>query len=136
MTGHERGWSPDDASPEFWSIIEKAGRDRSKLRELLATLDREQLIGFYRDFRAAAEALTSSEHLDALGDDATEDDVDDITRWSVAQGERFFRNVYEHPEKMPTRIEPHSKAHFYDEILTVFYERFGEELWVASQRKP
>src|SRR5262245_4529883 len=114
--------SDEDLPKAFWDTIDAAGRDLAALRPLLHRMSREELLSFYHAYRQAAEALTDPEYTDHMGED--EDLIDDISRWVVAQGRDYYRDVLEHPEKTPSSLPRGPNAHFYPEILEIFYERF------------
>lgn len=126
---HESPLDPRDISPEFWAIVEQAGRDRVKMRALLERMTREEMVAFHRQFFDAAMAVATSAHVACMAPGTSEDGADDVSRWVVGQGRAFFLDVLDHPENTPPDVDDHSNAQIFYEITPVFGDRFGENIY-------
>lgn len=119
-------FTPDDVAANFWSVVRDADRDDQKLRALLSRMSRAEMIRFYRDYINAAGELREPPYA-APG--SSSDAAEDIAWWVVAQGQDFYRQIYEHPEQTPRTLPRDRRGlGFMSQIGNVFYERFGEEL--------
>ena len=122
----ERRWTPQDLSPEFWETIAKAAGSREKLRPLLEQMSREEIYEFYREYEAARTALHDPEYLKAH---VSEDDIDDIAMWVIAQGQATYQDIHDHPDKTPAELPGDEGLGFNDLAARVFEDRFGKNLF-------
>ena len=120
-------FAPGSISDWFWRIVDEAGRDRGRLRALLESMPREDVIRFDRAFRDAAMALTEPPYSDHMGD-LSEDGVQDVTEWVVSQGKAFYSEVWAHPERIPAQLDgPPSRIGSFSGVAdNVFSDRFDE----------
>jgi hypothetical protein len=116
------------APRSFWEPIEAAHGDINEFRKHLLTLERDELIKMYRIYKELELELYSDEHLARLEDN--EDVIKDTASWVVMQGEEYYNEVYEDPEKTPSgdMLSPT----FSGEIVGVFADRFNEWISVAA----
>lgn len=94
-------WTPKQLSPEFWHTIHEARRSRDGLCPLLHEMTRDQLYEFYRQYEEVHTALLDPEYFKP---GVSEDDVADIAMWVIAQGEATYRDIHDHPCKMPSEL--------------------------------
>ena len=120
-----------DMSEWFWEIIERASRDRDKLRSILSVMPKEDINRFQREFLGAATQLRYGPFSDlvyASGD--SEDGLDDISNWVVSQGRPYYESVYANPDTIPLGINPGNPQILYGVAGEVYEERFGELLGI------
>ncbi|RKH44584.1 DUF4240 domain-containing protein [Corallococcus sicarius] len=119
----------EDISDGFWSIIERAGQDRLKLRDILWDLSEEEVARFHKEFVLATSVLRG-EPFDALLYEAgeSEDGVMDVAYWVVAQGRALYDAVLKNPDSIPRHVHVGDPALMHHIPGRVFYERFGKEL--------
>jgi hypothetical protein len=125
--------SPLEVSTDFWAIIDKANRERAKMALILELMTREEIISFHNQFLNLATAILGQEYIQYMDPGTSEDGADDVTRWIVGQGRDYYLDIYEHPQKTPASVEPHSKQQVYYEIPRVFFRRFEEDIWSAEE---
>jgi hypothetical protein len=113
------------APPAFWALLARYRRNPSETREHLYDLDRDEMIALYISYMYLSENLFQSEHLDYL--ENNEGVQWDIASWVVTQGEDFYRDVYEHPEKTPA-WDDISAPMLSGDLVEAFAERFNEVL--------
>jgi Protein of unknown function (DUF4240) len=124
---------PRDISSEFWAIVDQAGRDRIKMRELLEQMTLEEMVAFHRQFFDAAMAVATAEHVAWMAPGTSEDGADDVSRWVVAQGREFFLGVLDHPETTPVDVENFDSTQIFYEISPIFTSRFGKSIYEHDQ---
>lgn len=124
--------TPQEIPLEFWTVIESAEGNRTKMRVILEQMTREEIIVFHRQFLFAAMAIATQEYVKYMRPGTSEDGVDDLSRWVVGQGKSYYLSVYENLKSIPADVEPHSNAHIYYEIPRVFILRFSEDIWSAD----
>jgi hypothetical protein len=120
-------------STPFWDIIDLAQRNRAQMNRLLHEMSREEIISFHQEFYETAAALLTSLHWKFLGQTVSEDEADDIARWTVAQGKDYYKDALQNPEKIVREVAPHSTEQIYYEIASVFISRFDEDIWDADE---
>jgi hypothetical protein len=108
----------------FWQPIEQARGNRAAYRAYLFTLSRDEMIATYKVYKELETELFSDEHIELLGD--SEGLIKDAASWVVTQGEAYYYEVYDNPEKTPT--DDSISSSFGEEIVGVFAERFNE--WI------
>lgn len=119
------------APRSFWQPVEAARGDINEFKKYLMGLSRSQMIDLYKIYMELVLELYSDEHLDRLEDN--EDVIKGTASWVVMQGEKYYNEVYAHPEKTPTGDELHPT--FSGEIANVFADRFNEWISVAAYGK-
>ena len=119
---------PDEVPGHFWRIIDRCGGDPERLRAILAELPRHEVQRFCWNFEEAREQLAT-----LYGDVASfsEDTVQDICSWVVAQGEEAFVTVWDEAEDVVTDPQsPYGTIQRDPGLLgaakEVFRARFGE----------
>ena len=116
--------NPKDISATFWNMINRAQKDRSKLRAILMELDREELNRFRYQYKEAAYYLTDDRFVKyMLG--RSEDDIEDLTEWVVGQGKEYFMDIWNHPEHIPPYIPGSRESHLGNVVFKVWREKFG-----------
>lgn len=110
---------------EFWKLIDVASSSTLRYRNLLKKMDRQQLIDFYWQFEETAGFLKSPPYRSQLVD-VSDDRVDDIATWLVAQGEDAYARVLRNPEQMPRTIP--KPARVLDDIVREYQRRFHEDI--------
>ena len=118
-------WTPEKTPDDFWQTIEKAGRDREKLRELLMRMSRGEIYDFHVYYERLASVLYDQPY---AADDASEDDAEDIAKWAVAQGKEYYFDLLKNPSRSPHTLPNREGSGFVSTIYDVYYERFGQEL--------
>jgi len=116
------------APRSFWEPIKMAHGDTQKFRTYLLRLDRNEMIEMYKMFKELELDLFSDEHLDHIEDN--EEVVKETASWVVMQGEKYYSEVYNNPEKTPTGNDLFSD--FTGEMVSVFAEKFNEWISVAA----
>jgi hypothetical protein len=119
-------WSPDELSPEFWNVIGQVKGSRQALQPIVQKMEQGDLYEFYREYEAARLALLAPAFFKA---GLSEDNVEDMAEWAVAQGRDKYRDLWAHPEKMPLDPPDESGEGFGDLINRTFRERFGQDLY-------
>jgi hypothetical protein len=115
---------PNEISDTFWNIINRAQKDRSKLKAILLEFDREDLNRFRYQYKEAAYYLTDDRFVKyMLG--RSEDDIEDLTEWVVGQGKEYFMDIWNHPEHIPPYIPGSRDSHLGNVVFKVWREKFG-----------
>jgi hypothetical protein len=115
----------DFISDWFWNIIARAEKNQEKLREILASLKKRDLIKFQESFLDASLELQDEPFIQYMV--KSEDGVADIAHWVVSQGKEYYLEILANPSKIPfQKDESDSENLFYiaDEVCE---ERFGED---------
>lgn len=108
----------------FWDLIAQAQQDREQYRARLKEMDRETLVRLFHTFELAAEELKGEPYIGHLSPKLSEDGVDDVAQWVVAQGKDAYTQIIEHPESIPSRVD--SPPGFLDDVVEEHYERYDE----------
>ncbi|MCG8424914.1 MAG: hypothetical protein MJE77_44080 [Proteobacteria bacterium] len=127
MTEKTKKWTLGTVPESFWEPIDRAEGDREKFREIAMAMPAEELIELHAQYMAMAEELFTPRHLDHLGPNVSEDALMDIANWVVMQGGDCYFDIYDHPEKTPTR-DMISGPSFASIMVEVYGDRFGE--WI------
>lgn len=116
----------NDYSPWFWDVIAKAQENDNDFKTLVQEMSRDEVIQFYQEFVEAAADLCTTRHLDYLAD-ASEDTVQDITEYVVSKGRNYYKEVCDHPAKIPTEVKMDAPS-FKGVALLVYWEKYGESI--------
>lgn len=120
-------FSPDDISDWFWHIIEQAGRDPNRLRQILESMSREDLIRFSHEFTEASLEIAYGPFLDYMDEGTSEDGATDIADWIVSQGKEFYRSIWYHPEKTPPSLSAEQEdASFSGIVDNLYWQKYNE----------
>lgn len=111
----------------FWSIIDGANKNRDRLETILRTLNRDQLIAFHNQFVTVAADLLALPSLAKPENEAwTEDNVQDVADWIVAQGRSYYDDVIQHPDNVPMGLTDAERPPTFSGVASrVFLDRFG-----------
>lgn len=115
----------EDIPSSFWIIIDAAAGDSTKLGNLISGMPKKEMFAFWQYYKSAQFNLTTEEHLLML-EWATEDDIDDITEWVVAQGLAHYLNVYNNPLLLPRTLPSNPEKSPLSVIITVYLDTFNE----------
>jgi hypothetical protein len=116
----------DPVSPWFWDIVERAARNKQKLREILMGMEREEIRRFQREFVEAAVELTDEPFLEHMDPDESEDGAQDISNYVVSQGRERYLHVLQNPSAIPKHVDLGEPTNLSGVAGNVFEERFGE----------
>jgi hypothetical protein len=126
----EGRYIPDEIPEDFWSLIHESQQNSKKLHELLLEEDGNTITRFAWNYEeASAQLKPEFDSTEAF----SEDSIDELCNWIVAQGKEFYRRAWDNPEQLQGyRKDPESNYKsdpgLYSESLRVYRERFGEEL--------
>jgi Protein of unknown function (DUF4240) len=109
----------------FWAVIDAAGQDAARFRELLGPISRSQLIRLLWTYEEVASHLRTEQHARHAAPDLSEDGLAELANWVVAQGAAAYVEVLEHPERIPAR---HDDAGFVSQLVEEYEERYGGDL--------
>lgn len=127
MTKTSKEWAPEEVPQSFWDAIAAGQGDLEKFRALAMKLSREELREMYDQYRSLSHQLLSEEHLAKLEPDLSDDAWMDISDWVVMKGQDFYWDVFENPERTPSREQARGR-HFATVLVETFGDRFGE--WI------
>jgi hypothetical protein len=127
MTSRLRDWAPAEVPPSFWDAIAAGQRDLEKFRSFATTLSRDELREMYDQYTSLAHQLLTEKHLAKLGPDVTDDAWMAVADWVVMQGRDFYWDVFEDPNKTPSREHARGRT-FASVLVQSFGDRFGE--WI------
>lgn len=121
---------PDEIPEKFWSLIHDAQQDSKKIHDLLLKADRNAIKRFSWNYEEASAQLKPE--FDST-ESFSEDSIDELCNWIVAQGKDFYRQVWDNPKEMQGYKEDpdsnyKSDPGLYSASLRVYRERFGDEL--------
>jgi hypothetical protein len=109
----------------FWDLIEQGRADRAALQARLQSLGEEALRDFCWAFLRAQCAISP----DLVGSDLSEDELDTITEWVVAQGKAFYERIAACPERMPGEVDANDSCMgILGDAMLIYKRRFGS--WV------
>ena len=110
---------------EFWKLIDMARSSTLRYRNTLKKMDRQQLIDYYWQYEETAGFLKSPPYTIRLKG-MSNDQVDDIATWLVAQGEDAYTRVLRDPEQMPRTIPRPVKV--LDDVVREYRRRFHDDI--------
>jgi hypothetical protein len=113
---------PDSIPDEFWRAIEEARQDRMKFREILQKMNRGNILRFYWTYAELAIRIRTKRFSQHADPDLSEDGMDELANWVVAQGRDYYRNIILHPEKIPASK---SDVGFMSDIVITYENRYG-----------
>ncbi|CAM3464940.1 ferredoxin [Sphingobacterium prati] len=87
-----------------------AEHSRERLKEILFSVTKEEIIRFQEEFVEASVEFQSEPYIDFM--EESEDGIADIANWIVSNGKDFCFKLMETPEEIP-----HSVADLTDQIL-------------------
>lgn len=121
---------PKEVPQPFWNVIERSNGDPAVLRGELEAMTVEDIVKFYWNYEEAVAQIKPLYHEFSH---FSEDSVDEICYWLVAQGASAYKEFWNAPDEAITREEsPYSKLRddpgLVSEIYEVYEERFHESL--------
>ena len=113
----------------FWQQIDLARESRERFREKVRQMDREALIDFCRAYDKAAAELYVEPFLDYIDPALSEDGIDELCRWVVAQGRAYYAKVLADPKAIPYRVDSNDPVlGFSGDVFREYYRRYQESL--------
>ncbi len=128
-----------DEIPEdrFWEFIEVARQDEERFYRVIKEMNREELIDFYVFYEMAISPLKDQAYSRILSiniPSLSEQDLDEISKWIVVQGQKYYAEVFEHPELIPSNINDRSLAlRLLNSVMKEYEERYGESILEAER---
>ena len=116
---------PDTVPAEFWALIAASRGDSQRFRELLKKMSREEIIHFYWTYEALANLLRTERHWSHVDPDLSEDGLAELANWVVAQGKEYYRDVLEHPERIPRSKDD---AGLLSEAVEEYEQRYDDDI--------
>ncbi|MCM3293263.1 DUF4240 domain-containing protein [Paenibacillus sp. MER 180] len=116
----------DIVSDWFWDIIMNADQNADKLREILREMDQEHIVKFQEQFLDAASVLQEEPFLDYI--EESEDGIEDVSYLVVSQGKKYYAEILNNPEKIPSTAE--DCVILFGIADEVCIEKFGESTGV------
>lgn len=113
---------PDEVPDEFWKVIEEAKQDPERLLAILKRMNRGAIIRFIWNYEEASAHLRAEPHgMNGL----SEDSIDELCDWIVAQGKDYYRHIWDHPESIPG---PKGDPGLIREAIREYKRRYGEDI--------
>jgi hypothetical protein len=116
---------PDSIPDDFWNVIEEAGQNRSKFRELLEKMNRGQILRFFWTYEELAIRIRTEAYSRHADPDLSEDGMSELANWIVAQGRDYYRNVLEHPEAIPAKK---NDIGFMSDVVIAYENRYKTDI--------
>jgi|GEM_PF-2531092 len=125
------GTRPDYPTPAFWRMVDMARERPDALGQAVAGLDRRELVELHSAYRDAAELLLEPDYLEHASQDLSEDGIDELVTWIVAQGEAYYRKVLAEPSSMPERAGDWDDLQ--SALVKEYDQRYGRALpWIED----
>jgi hypothetical protein len=127
------GPRPDQPTAAFWQVVDQSRTDPTAADGMITAMSRAELVEFYWVYKAAAELLRDL----PFEDQSTlpsEDGVDDVLIWSVAQGEPYYHRLLAGRHPLPNEVE-----HFEDvqgAVVVRYEDTYHEALPYPEGLKP
>ena len=116
---------PDSIPDDFWQVIEEAGQDRLKFRELLEKMNRGQILRFCWTYEELANRIRIEPYCRHASPDLSEDGMAELANWIVAQGKNYYRNIFEHAEQIPARK---NDIGFMSDLVVEYENRYNADI--------
>jgi Protein of unknown function (DUF4240) len=110
----------------FWEIIEYAQSERPKLKEVLSSFEKDDLISFQEFFIDFSAELQDTPFVNNM--EKSEDGVEDIAHWIVSKGKKYYESIMAEPKKVPYSVEGKSEEILYGVANEVYFSKFNETL--------
>jgi len=115
-----------DAVPkEFWATIKKAAQDPDRFRNLLQKMNQGQIIRFYWTYEELASRITTDRHLAYVHPNLSEDELDELANWVVAQGKAYYRKILDQPDQIPLKK---NDVGLLIAVVEEYKQRFNEDI--------
>lgn len=95
----------------FWQIVAASEGSAEKLKQLLLTFSREEIISFDRLLDEALYQLDREDIYEIT--DGSEDGFEYVRLWIVSQGRRYFETVLQNPTAAPRWAEEENEPFGY-----------------------
>ena len=119
----------DEIPDWFWQQIDLARADRERFRQAVREMSRDDLIGFAQTYDLAAAEFRAEYYVEHVAPGLSEDSIDDIASWIVAQGRDHYVQVLCDPRQMPTRVDSFDPAlGIPSEVHREYHRRYQESL--------
>ena len=114
----------------FWRLIDDARGDAARLRDDLATFDREGLMLFYGYLRDLATRLTGDAHTASVAGTFSDETAFERGAWVVTQGRERYRQAVRDPAALPPEARPgsDSERRMLGVPAEVWFEQFGDTM--------
>ena len=117
---------PEMEDDQFWSLISLAKQDFAAFTQKLEQMSQADLISFVWKFEEVAGVLYDDQYLQGQ---TSEDYIEDLRGYVVAQGKAFYEHVRDNPDQMPKEVdysEPGVDIKY--QASETYYNRFGESM--------
>ena len=117
---------PELGDDQFWTLILSAKQGIAALSKNLESLSQVELIGFAWKFEDLAGFLYDEKYHQ---NQFSEDYLEVLCDWVVAQGKEFYERVLNNPDQMPAEVDySDPDIDILYEVSNVYYDRFGKEI--------
>lgn len=108
---------------KFWTWIDSASTDFDTFVESLATVDKAELLEFIWSYEEASAEFKDDRFHEFFDEGLSEDGIDDLAMWVIEQGKDKVHSIFDHPEKIPSRVDSPRGA--LSKAVRSYYMRFG-----------
>ena len=128
-----------DEIPEdrFWEFIEVARQDEERFYRVIKEMNREELIDFYWIYELAISPFKDEAYIKIITTKIpilSESDLDDISKWVVAQGKEYYAEIFDNPELIPSSLNDRLFAQrLLKSVMKEYEERYGESILDAER---
>lgn len=124
-----KGPTAEQPAAGFWRMVDLAREDPDAFDAAIAELGKAEMVELYWTYRDATEPLREPEYLDRVSHDLSEDGIDDLVTWIVAQGEAYYRRILAEPGLMPIDLGDRNDCNDVQGALEEEYDRrYGDVL--------
>jgi Protein of unknown function (DUF4240) len=122
-------FTPEDIPEEFWTLIDRSRQDREGFKNELKNLNKGSLIRLAWLIREAAAMLQTDAHIRNVDPQHTEDSLNDLTLWVVAQGRDRYADIFYNPDHIPARVDRHDHSlSVLSDVVTEYRSRYNEPI--------
>lgn len=121
---------PPDPPQWFWDLMGQAKLGPEAFRAALSRLSQQEVALAYAYLADLARVFNGQRYVSHMDPDTSEDGAFDVGLHIVAQGREHFRDIYQHPEKVPREQDPGTKEErmLPGDIIEFYVDEFGEDL--------
>ena len=112
----------------FWDIIARAEKNQEKLREILYSFEKKELIEFQQAFLDASVEIQYEPFMEYMV--SSEDGVADVAHWVVSQGKEYYLEVLNNPSAIPFQKDESDPENLFYIADRLCEEKFGEDTGV------
>jgi hypothetical protein len=113
-------------SDALWQNVELARKNRRSFKTNLKKMERQGLIDLYWEYEEAAGHLKMEPYTDFMDEEASDDTIDDIALWVVAQGKDRYNEILSNPEQTPKTLRRTSSVAA--DIVQEYRDRYNEPI--------